>query len=408
MAVCRCNKRQNEFLDDEWIGSYNLEQYNILNKQQIDPEILLSENEFTETEMSNESEDELENEFAITNEISSTRNRTYVKWVQHSLNKILGIRLGVDGIYGRNTKQALKYFQTFAGISVDGIVGSQTEKALTEYSTIKKPVAISSSRSHQVDSVRWCPVKSKRATLKCTSPGTKKCPAISKLLCVPHINQIPLEYVSGVGVDRKTGLQVITRRTTRTNFKMTSGVYKGLAGFVIYMKKFGIPVEAILSQGAHLCRCVGRTNRLSQHSYGNAFDFAGVRWALINKPPSRLRETIVHNYWNIEQRGLLRRINACLRLNFSLVLDYNYNSDHFSHFHVEAGSGMNPRSRSTILFVQEALGHILQRDISVNGRMDAYTQQAIIDYSGNDESVISNSTELNSIFKNLFSEIAAG
>lgn len=54
----------------------------------------------------------------------------YVRWVQQSLNQIMGLRLAVDGITGPMTRSAIRSFQQRQGLSVDGIVGSRTEAAL--------------------------------------------------------------------------------------------------------------------------------------------------------------------------------------------------------------------------------------------------------------------------------------
>lgn len=54
----------------------------------------------------------------------------YIRWVQSSLNKILGLRLAVDGISGPATRSAVRTFQSRRGLGVDGIVGPQTERAL--------------------------------------------------------------------------------------------------------------------------------------------------------------------------------------------------------------------------------------------------------------------------------------
>lgn len=59
------------------------------------------------------------------------KSRTYIKWVQRSLNKIMGTGLKVDGIAGRLTRRAVRNFQrSYGGLAVDGIVGPKTEKAL--------------------------------------------------------------------------------------------------------------------------------------------------------------------------------------------------------------------------------------------------------------------------------------
>ncbi len=54
----------------------------------------------------------------------------YIRWVQASLNKILGLRLAVDGISGTATRSAVRSFQQQKGLTPDGIVGPQTEATL--------------------------------------------------------------------------------------------------------------------------------------------------------------------------------------------------------------------------------------------------------------------------------------
>ena len=58
------------------------------------------------------------------------RSREYVRWVQRSLNNLIGARLALDGISGRKTRSAVRRFQRQARITADGAVGSQTEAAL--------------------------------------------------------------------------------------------------------------------------------------------------------------------------------------------------------------------------------------------------------------------------------------
>jgi hypothetical protein len=57
-------------------------------------------------------------------------SRDYIRWVQQSLNRILGLQLAVDGISGTQTRSAIRSFQKQRGLAVDGIVGKQTEAAL--------------------------------------------------------------------------------------------------------------------------------------------------------------------------------------------------------------------------------------------------------------------------------------
>ena len=69
-----------------------------------------------------EGEDESESEIRT--------DSAYIRWVQDSLNRIMGLRLAVDGIKGTQTKSAVRSFQQQRGLTADGIVGPQTEAAL--------------------------------------------------------------------------------------------------------------------------------------------------------------------------------------------------------------------------------------------------------------------------------------
>jgi hypothetical protein len=54
----------------------------------------------------------------------------FVRWVQDSLNRILGLQLPVDGVMTPETRQAIRDFQTRMGLLADGIVGPETQQAL--------------------------------------------------------------------------------------------------------------------------------------------------------------------------------------------------------------------------------------------------------------------------------------
>ena len=54
----------------------------------------------------------------------------FVRWVQDSLNRVMGLRLAVDGIMGPMTRSAVRSFQQRRGLMVDGVVGPMTENAL--------------------------------------------------------------------------------------------------------------------------------------------------------------------------------------------------------------------------------------------------------------------------------------
>ena len=57
-------------------------------------------------------------------------NPVDVRWVQNSLNRILGLRLSVDGIAGPATRSAIRTFQQKQGLTVDGVVGPKTQAAM--------------------------------------------------------------------------------------------------------------------------------------------------------------------------------------------------------------------------------------------------------------------------------------
>lgn len=56
----------------------------------------------------------------------------FIRWVQSSLNQILGLSLPVNGIMNTATRDALRRFQEQQGLTADGIAGPETEKALVD------------------------------------------------------------------------------------------------------------------------------------------------------------------------------------------------------------------------------------------------------------------------------------
>lgn len=62
-------------------------------------------------------------------EVNRSR-RDYIKWVQQSVNQIMGLRLAVDGDLGPQTRSAIRSFQQQQGLAVDGKAGPKTEGAI--------------------------------------------------------------------------------------------------------------------------------------------------------------------------------------------------------------------------------------------------------------------------------------
>jgi hypothetical protein len=183
-----------------------------------------------------------------------------------------------------------------------------------------------------------------------------------------------------------------------------------LEAFVRNARSFGLPFDIILTLGSLYCRCVRGSNppALSNHSFGDAIDVAGVRWVSTGGPASRVRETIVHNFRDREQRALLRRLNACLRLSFATVIDY-HRADHQDHFHCDTnqGRGRITRGLATLRFVQEALGVVLGRTLKITGKLDEATKKALLDYSQRGPEIFKSDRQLNQVFDQLFRDVAA-
>jgi peptidoglycan hydrolase-like protein with peptidoglycan-binding domain len=345
------------------------------------------------------------------------RSPAYARWIQASLNQVSSAGLVVDGQIGPKTRGAVQAFQRSRGLVADGVVGPKTEAALVAAGAPAPPGAgtpvIPGPGPGPVPvpgPARSCPEPAKRAVDRCTGPGALTCPAIPDLLCVQAIEGIPFEYPTDIRSDAVTGLKVVTKRLPSRTQRFVPSVQTSLTSFVSNMRRFGMPMEAILTLGSLNCRCISNTNTLSNHSFGDAIDVAGVRWSATGGPPGRLRETIVNNYTDSGERALLRRIDACLRLSFATVIDYSYNSAHRDHFHCDnnRGRGRVPRGASTMVFVQEALTQVLGRTVKQTGKLDADTTRALGEFSGCPACDFRQDSVLNPILDVLFTRVAAG
>jgi Putative peptidoglycan binding domain/Extensin-like protein C-terminus len=343
------------------------------------------------------------------------RSSAYVRWVQRTLNKILGTRLAVDGVLGASTRSATRSFQRSRGLKADGIVGAQTERALIDSGAGSPPAPAappgpipSLPTRPSPASARACPEPARRGEDRCLHPGTKTCPAIPNLVCLKAVDDIPFEYPEGFGRDASTGLMEVTRRQSTRTQRFIPPVREALSRFIANMRRVGMPIEAILTAGSLYCRCISNSDNLSKHSFGDAIDVVGVRWAAVGGPASQLRETIVHNYRDPQQRALLRRINACLRLPFKTVIDY-HRADHRDHFHCDMNQGRErpARGATTLVFVQEALSLVLGRPIASTGRLDTATQQGLREFAGGAD-VVADGRQLQEALDRLFTRVATG
>jgi peptidoglycan hydrolase-like protein with peptidoglycan-binding domain len=354
--------------------------------------------------------DELEWEQEEEGEVNRS-SRDYVRWVQNALNQLLGLRLAVDGVKGAQTRSAIRSFQQRVNLTADGVVGSKTEAALIAAGAGQPPGAGGSSTptppaptpTPSGSGFRSCPGGGGTTSERCTG-GAQSCPRLPDLLCVTHIDGIPFEYVKSVGKDTATGLKIVTSVIRNHTQKFTPPAREALVRFVANMRRFGIPIDTIFTLGSLYCRCVRNTNTLSNHSYGDAIDLVGVRWS--GRAPGTLPQTIIHNFSSSDAREkkMIQRIDACLRLSFSSVIDYNYNKDHEDHYHCDTNRNRprSPRGSATLKFVQHVLG------LNRSGKLDSATQQALKDFSGGGQEIFSSDARLNQVLDNFFTHIASG
>jgi peptidoglycan hydrolase-like protein with peptidoglycan-binding domain len=343
----------------------------------------------------------------------------YVRWAQQSLNRILGLRLAVDGRVGPQTRSAVRSFQQQAKITVDGKLGPQTERALRAAGAPAPPGGGGQPVPPRAPSPAppgppetTCAAGGGTTTDRCTGGVPKACPRVPNLLCVSSIAGVPFEYVlqGGVTRDPATGLKVVTKRQANRTQKFIPAVREHLRNFLANMSSFGMPVDAILTLGSYLCRCQSNTDKLSNHSWGDAIDVVGVRWR--GRPPGALADTVIHNFGsgNASEELLIRRIDACLRLSFATVIDYTYNRDHESHYHCDTnrGQGPRPRGQTTIGFVQDAFTKVLGRTVPITRKLDSATQRALMEFSGSGSEIFADESRLNTVLQKLFRRVAAG
>ena len=105
----------------------------------------------------------------------SKNNKTLVKHLQQMLRD-LGYSLEVDGIYGPETKKAVRQFQMDQGLVADGIFGTNSRNTLlrvyrTALDSIKNSNSNSSSETSKTTSMLFTNTKSKVITYSLSSDG---------------------------------------------------------------------------------------------------------------------------------------------------------------------------------------------------------------------------------------------
>lgn len=109
--------------------------------------------------------------------------------------------------------------------------------------------------------------------------------------------------------------------------------------------------EVITSGGAFV-------NKPGQHGTGRALDIDGIFW-------SDKTFVTLHAGFQGQDREFYFGIDAILRLHFGVVLDYEFNSDHRDHFHIDdsLGLGFSTQASSKVGFLQGMINNVWGKNV---------------------------------------------
>jgi phosphatidylserine/phosphatidylglycerophosphate/cardiolipin synthase-like enzyme/outer membrane protein OmpA-like peptidoglycan-associated protein len=154
---------------------------------------------------------------------TSRSSPDYIRWLQSSLNRVMGLRLAVDGILGPVTRSAVRNFQQRKGLAVDGIVGRKTEAALVAAGAPRPPASISAT-----------------ATGGGSLPNIpKQCSAVSRTNC----------HVLYFGFDKDVPTPPVPNRPARTDRDAHEDKLFEIAERVVHSWETSQPVNSLLVLG---------------------------------------------------------------------------------------------------------------------------------------------------------------
>ncbi|HEU0178978.1 MAG TPA: extensin family protein [Blastocatellia bacterium] len=180
-----------------------------------------------------------------------------------------------------------------------------------------------------------------------TTPERCKTPKI----CPTVQNRVTFQQVNGVAIYNFKG-------NAASVSNVEQGLKDALADFVrdaqaLVFGPSGLVLERILWMGAHNCRCISGTDKLSGHAFGRAIDIGG--WALRSGGTGSIQNFIYERLVKQGEWNPLFRVGACLHLNFQQVLYWIHNGHH-DHFHAEIG---RPAPAAYWRFIDMAMSRML-------------------------------------------------
>lgn len=104
---------------------------------------------------------------------------------------------------------------------------------------------------------------------------------------------------------------------------------------------YGQQVVGLKLLGTYSCRSIARTSYMSEHSYMNAVDVGGFRFA-------DGHDIVIARDWNSPDptvRQFLRVVGDESCQIFNTVLGPDYNSDHYNHFHLDLAGRFRTHKR---------------------------------------------------------------
>jgi hypothetical protein len=131
--------------------------------------------------------------------------------------------------------------------------------------------------------------------------------------------------------------------------------------------------EAIVSAGAYVDRPRKPGDR---HATGEAFDLVEIHW--------KGQEPVIASL-ALRDSARYLAVEAVLRRHVPQVLDYWYNPDHRSHWHLDdkAGAlGIQAWMRSDAVFLQAVLAHVYGYPIVIDGQVGPETNRVLEEVLG--------------------------